>query len=89
MFSTAPPPTCGYGFRHHLDCGKKPTCSAGWGGAGTTLRIVQDYVDGSHYFTHLALTRGQPVGEFIEAREPDPIGQGTRDDLTRLPAPEE
>jgi hypothetical protein len=31
-------------------------------------QVVQDYVDGSHYLTHLALTRGQPAGGFIEAK---------------------
>ncbi len=36
-------------------------------------RVVQDYVDGSHYFTHLGLTRGQPLGTFIAASEPDPM----------------
>jgi hypothetical protein len=36
-------------------------------------RVVQDYQDGRHYLTHLALTRGQPlgVGGFIEAATPD------------------
>lgn len=36
-------------------------------------RVVQDYVDGSHFFTHLALTRGQPLGSYILANEPDPL----------------
>ncbi len=37
-------------------------------------RVVQDYVEsGSQYFTHAALTRGQPLGGFIIAPEPDPL----------------
>lgn len=36
-------------------------------------RVVQDYVDGSHFFTHLGLTRGQPLGGFVAASEPDPL----------------
>jgi hypothetical protein len=33
--------------------------------------VVQDYLDGSHYRTHLGLTRGQPTGGFLSAPEPD------------------
>lgn len=50
-------------------------------------RVVQDYVDGRHYLTHLALTRGQPVDQFVQAREPDPIVMTDRSALTAEPAP--
>ena len=37
-------------------------------------RVVQDYRDGSHFFTHLGLTRGQATGRFLEAPAPDENG---------------
>jgi len=44
-------------------------------------RVIQDYADGSHYRTHLALTRGGPLETegFVRAREPDPFGQSVKD----------
>lgn len=34
-------------------------------------QVIQDYVDGAHFLTHLGLTRGQALGAFVEAKEPD------------------
>lgn len=40
-------------------------------------QVVQDYVEGSHYRTQVALTRGQPLDGFIAAEEPERPGVPT------------
>lgn len=34
-------------------------------------QVVQDLLDGAHYLTHVGITRGQALGTFVEAKEPD------------------
>lgn len=41
-------------------------------------QVVQDYTEGSGYLTHLAVTRGQPTGTFVEAKK-DGINIASRD----------
>jgi hypothetical protein len=36
-------------------------------------RVIQDFVEGSHYRTHLAVTRGQPLGTVLQAVTPERV----------------